>query len=169
LEAAPELWNQTREIILLVGKSGSGKNHIIRSLGLKPVVTYTTRPMRPGEQQGVEHHFVNAIEYPEQRIQTIQNSPDTLGFTRFNGNNYWFTVHDIDGDVVTVDPDGIRFFRSKGPRLAYRIVYLDCPWYRRMWRMHKRGDSWRNIVSRLRHDRDAFRGVRKYAEYIINV
>jgi guanylate kinase len=48
-----------------MGKSASGKDSLFkrllqdRSLGLKTVVSYTTRPMRDGEQEGVEYHFVS--------------------------------------------------------------------------------------------------------------
>ena len=52
-------------IYFLMGKSASGKNHIAdalladEDLGLKPVILYTTRPMRIGEEDGVDYHFVD--------------------------------------------------------------------------------------------------------------
>ena len=52
-------------IYYLFGKSASGKdsiyNQLIRdtSLNLKRVVLYTTRPIRTGEEEGVEYHFTN--------------------------------------------------------------------------------------------------------------
>ena len=51
------------KIIYLMGKSASGKDTIYRrlsdmtKLNLKEIVLYTTRPMRPGEQDGVNYHF----------------------------------------------------------------------------------------------------------------
>ena len=53
------------KIICLLGKSCSGKDTIYKklladeSLGLVPFVTYTTRPMRAGEQEGREYHFTD--------------------------------------------------------------------------------------------------------------
>lgn len=53
------------KIYCLIGKSGSGKDTVFNSLMkrripvLEPVVTYTTRPVRTGETDGVEYHFVN--------------------------------------------------------------------------------------------------------------
>lgn len=47
-----------------MGKSSSGKDTIYKrlmkdtGLGLKSLVPYTTRPIREGEQEGVEYHFV---------------------------------------------------------------------------------------------------------------
>lgn len=59
------------KIFLLMGKSTSGKDtiyrHILedRSLGLKKVVPYTTRPMRDGEVDGVQYFFKSEDEYKD--------------------------------------------------------------------------------------------------------
>lgn len=48
-------------ITIFIGKSGSGKDTFLRREarnGKKPVVSYTTRPMREGETDGVDYHFV---------------------------------------------------------------------------------------------------------------
>ena len=53
------------KLFCIMGKSASGKDTIFkrlvqdRELDLKTVVSYTTRPMREGEQEGVEYHFVS--------------------------------------------------------------------------------------------------------------
>ena len=52
------------KIFCLMGKSSSGKDSIYKelladeTLGLKRIVPYTTRPIREGEREGVEYHFV---------------------------------------------------------------------------------------------------------------
>ena len=51
-------------IFFLMGKSSSGKDTLYRSLRvefpqLKPVVLYTTRPMREGEINGVDYYFID--------------------------------------------------------------------------------------------------------------
>ena len=53
------------KMFCLMGKSSSGKDTIFKKLrerdelGLRPVVTYTTRPMRQNETNGVEYYFIN--------------------------------------------------------------------------------------------------------------
>ena len=53
------------KLFCIMGKSASGKDTIFKrlvqdeALNLKTVVSYTTRPMREGEQEGVEYHFVS--------------------------------------------------------------------------------------------------------------
>ena len=50
-------------LLLLVGKSGTGKNYLINKLGLDPVISYTTRERRWKETEGVEHYFVDQDFY----------------------------------------------------------------------------------------------------------
>lgn len=53
------------EIAFIMGKSASGKDKIYKALcedeelDLKTITMYTTRPMRNGETEGVEYHFVD--------------------------------------------------------------------------------------------------------------
>lgn len=53
------------KIVCLMGKSSSGKDTIYKRLltqknvPLKTIVPYTTRPIRAGEQNGVEYHFTD--------------------------------------------------------------------------------------------------------------
>ena len=56
------------KIVLLMGKSTTGKDTIYkkllenRTLGLKKVVLYTTRPMRQEEANGVQYFFSDENE-----------------------------------------------------------------------------------------------------------
>ena len=53
------------KIFYIMGKSASGKDSIYNelkqkeNLQLKPLVLYTTRPIREGEVEGREYFFVN--------------------------------------------------------------------------------------------------------------
>ncbi|MBU3196890.1 guanylate kinase [Clostridium algidicarnis] len=53
------------KIFCLMGKSSSGKDTIFKKLKedddlkLKPIITYTTRPKRVSETNGVEYYFIN--------------------------------------------------------------------------------------------------------------
>lgn len=58
-------------LYLLMGKSASGKDTLYGrlkrdiNLGLKPIIPYTTRPKRKGEQEGQEYYFVSLKEYQD--------------------------------------------------------------------------------------------------------
>lgn len=68
------------KIFCLMGKSSSGKDTIFRNLlkqtelALKPIILYTTRPIRKYEERGKEYHFTNlaTIEEYEQQGKVIE-------------------------------------------------------------------------------------------------
>ena len=57
------------KIYCLMGKSASGKDTFYKKLmadpdlGLRPVIPYTTRPMRAGEQEGHEYYFRTQADF----------------------------------------------------------------------------------------------------------
>ena len=57
------------KLFCIMGKSATGKDTIYKRLiedphlGLRKVVPYTTRPMRAGEQDGADYHFVDAARF----------------------------------------------------------------------------------------------------------
>lgn len=59
------------KIVCLMGKSSSGKDTVYKKLleqntvKLQKIVPYTTRPIRAGEQNGVEYHFIEEAAYQE--------------------------------------------------------------------------------------------------------
>ena len=57
-------------LYVFMGKSASGKDTLYRRIRernpeLKAVISYTTRPIRAGEREGVEYHFVSEAEMEE--------------------------------------------------------------------------------------------------------
>jgi len=142
-----------RELILMVGKSGSGKDHICNVLGLKKVVSRTTREIRMGEEDGVAHIFVtkqDIAKYPKSHI---------VAYTEFDGSAYCALRQDLAGkDVYIIDPAGIQYFvkyTSGIFRRPVRVVYIRAKWWKRLYRMTKR-DGIRKAIKRIRHDRKAF-------------
>ena len=62
------------KLFVFMGKSASGKDTLYnmaleRHPELVPVVTYTTRPVRAGETEGREYHFVN-----EQQMEELEKA-----------------------------------------------------------------------------------------------
>lgn len=54
----------TGTLYIVAAPSGAGKTSLVRSLvectsGVEVSVSHTTRPRRPGEQEGVDYHFVD--------------------------------------------------------------------------------------------------------------
>lgn len=63
------------KIFCLMGKSNSGKDTIFKELikdkdlDLKPIVSYTTRPIRSNETNGQEYYFIDELTLNEYRNQ----------------------------------------------------------------------------------------------------
>ena len=68
------------KLITITGPSGAGKDTVARMLsemsGYKVLCSYTTRPKREGEIDGVEHHFVETCNVPRDKM---------LAYTQYGG------------------------------------------------------------------------------------
>lgn len=150
-----------KELILLVGPSGSGKDHVINALGLDRVVSRTTRAPRVNEQPGVDKHFRTLKDYLDDKKRG-----EVVAYTYFDGAHYWARRSDLLArDVYVIDPAGVEYFAQHG-RYPYRVVIITAPWYRRLRRMLGRGDGLVKAVRRLLHDRRAFGNLRGSHETI---
>ncbi len=84
------------KIFCLMGKSSSGKDTIYEklmkdtSLGLKRMVPYTTRPIREGERDGVEYHFVTEARLEE--LQAAGKVVELRAYDTVHGVWKYFTV-----------------------------------------------------------------------------
>lgn len=115
---------ERKKVLCIIGSSGSGKTTIERlleqtfPLHFKRVVSCTTRPMREGETQGVEHQFVNRFE----------NTDDLLAYTKYGDYEYWAKASDlVTGKVNTyvIDVEGFRLLqRNFSDKLEIRVMYV---------------------------------------------
>lgn len=86
------------KIYCVMGKSSSGKDSIYHeimekgALGLKPIIPYTTRPIRDGEQDGREYHF--CTEDTVQRLQDAGRIMEIRAYNTVYGVWKYFTVDD---------------------------------------------------------------------------
>ena len=73
------------KIYYLMGKSSSGKDTIFRMImrskevSLKTIVPYTTRPIRAGETEGKQYHFVD-----EEKFTALKNSGKIIEDRAYN-------------------------------------------------------------------------------------
>lgn len=55
-------------LIVLMGRAGTGKAIITKALdnrGVRKIITYTTRPLRQGEVNGVDYNFISPAKFSE--------------------------------------------------------------------------------------------------------
>ena len=92
------------KIVYLMGKSSSGKDTIFKELmkegtmDLRTIVPYTTRPIRAGEENGVEYFFTD-----ETGFQTLKEQGKVIEDRAYNtvyGIWRYFTVDDGQIDLA---------------------------------------------------------------------
>ncbi|AGK95256.1 guanylate kinase [Clostridium pasteurianum] len=91
------------KIFCLLGKSGSGKDTIFKKLmeekvlNLKPIVSYTTRPKREKERDGVEYYFIDKEKLGKYR--TLGKIIESREYNTVNGQWYYSTIDDGQIDI----------------------------------------------------------------------
>jgi guanylate kinase len=75
-------------LFVIAAPSGGGKTSLTRALlerepGIRLSVSYTTRPPRPGERDGIDYHFVSA-----DRFAVLKDGNEFLEHAHVHGNWY---------------------------------------------------------------------------------
>lgn len=127
--------------IVLIAPGGAGKDYLKAQLvdrGFKPSVSYTTRPIRNGEVDGVSYKFVSEDVFE----MMIENDE----FREYNcfGEQKWYygtTKRDfVESNLFIMTPSGVSAL-SKEERDSVTVVYLDIPEDVRYTRLTARNDA----------------------------
>ena len=107
--------------IVVSGPSGAGKNTAIdrvltRVPGLAYSVSYTTRPRRPGERDGVDYHYVSSAEFDRlvregELVEHVTYLGDRYGTGRSQIRAVFARGEDV---ILNVDVEGAKTLRVRG-------------------------------------------------------
>lgn len=155
------------KFIYIMGKSASGKDTIAKKLkeklGLKSYVMYTTRPMRAGEQEGVDYFYTT-----EEMIEEYRNNGkliESRTYQTVHGPWTYATVNDsqLEGDSDIIGLGTLesyvkvkKFFQEKGSE-SLLPVYIEIDEETRRQRAIKREEQqenpkWEEMERRLKAD-----------------
>ena len=150
-------------MIILIGRSASGKTTIAKKLiedyNFKKFVTNTTRPMRIGEVNDVDYHFITEEEFANKKAKSM-----LIEDTYYNGYHYGTSIEDVSDDkVLIVDINGANKFYEK---LKDKVVifYISASDDVIKKRMIARKDDLETINSRLKIDHEYF-DIKKLTHY----
>lgn len=155
-------------MILLVGKTCSGKTTIakeLKKLCLEEAVSYTTRPPRNGEIDGVTYHFITKEEFLNKEKQGF--FAETTSYNVANGETWYYgsAVEDLTDDkVAIVNPDGLRQIKkikSLNPITFYIMADEETIWNR----LRQRGDDAIEARRRLKADDIDFADINKDVDF----
>ena len=117
---------------ILVGKSGSGKDYLLKYMvqkGFTPLVSHTTRPKRANEIDCIDYYFVGVTEFLASNDFIETRSYDT----ELNGEKHtWYyglsnreLDRNEDKNIVTIFdiPGANEFIKNTG--MDCNIIYLD--------------------------------------------
>lgn len=155
-------------MIVILGESASGKTSLVNNLiksnpVYQKVVTYTTRPMRQGEVDGVDYHFVDDKTY-----QGLQKDGFFAESAEYRG---WFYGTPADecqkpNSIIILTPHGLRSLKALGYEMVSVYLYVDRR--SRLINLLCRGDDIEEAYRRSLSDVGQFDGVEDEVDYIID-
>ncbi len=117
------------KVFVITGPSGVGKGTLIRALfdripSLELSVSATTRPPRPGEQDGAHYHFLTRAEF-DRRVA----AGEFVEWAEYSGNRYGTLRSELDRRiedgvpvVLEIEVQGARQVREKMPEAVQVFI-----------------------------------------------
>ena len=160
------------DILILIGKTSSGKTLIKEKLiekGFAGITTYTSRPMRKGEKQDVTYHFISDKDFKQKINEGF--FAEWKSYITADGVWYYGTaLEDLKNgeynSVIILTPDGYRDVVNKlseNPTAIY--VYANNSTIKK--RLMMRGDNPNEAQRRLGHDNEDFKGIENEVDKIV--
>ena len=165
----------TGTLFVVAAPSGGGKTSLTRALlererGIRLSVSYTTRPARPGEHDGIDYHFVSS-----ERFMALRDSGEFLEHAYVHGNWYATSASWLEAEVAAgrdvlleIDWQGAAQVRRLIPS-SIHIFILPPSLALLEERLRRRGqDDEATIARRLDAAKDEIRHCDEFNYVIIN-
>jgi len=161
-------------ILVLLGKTCAGKDSCVKELvdhmGYKMIVSYTTRPMRDGEVDGITYKFID-----KEKFLTLKEKnffAETTSYHVASGETWYYgmSMEDMskadEKTVVILNPEGLRKVRKiKGLNIV--AIYIDAKKSVIKKRLRKRGDNRKEAKRRIKADDIDFKNIENEIDYVV--
>ena len=148
------------KIIALIGQAGAGKDSVMQAVlkeapGLHEIISCTTRPMREGEQEGVNYFYLTKEQFAEKVLNM-----EMLEATCFNDWFYGTALQSLDESVVNIgvfNPDGIDAL-LESPLVEVTVYYVHATDKNRLIRQLNREENPNidEVLRRFKADKEDF-------------
>lgn len=156
-------------IYCLIGQSASGKSTVEKTLevlGYPRIISYTTRPMRDNENNGVDYHYISA--------EMFHNLTDQGFFAETASYREWYYGLSLD-DIDYENQDYITVVTIHGYEELVKVaghknvvgIHIKVDERERMIRQLNRGDEVDEVIRRVFTDRIDFAEVEDVCDHIV--
>lgn len=161
-------------ILVIVGESASGKSTLAKQFvednpSFSRIVTYTTRPKREGEVNGIDYHFVS-----DEVFDSMIKQGSFVEHASYRDWKYGTAINfgNTENKIVVLTPAGARAFRrykTMHPELHLNILvmYLKVDRRSRLIKMLQRGDDLEEAYRRSLSDVGQFDSFEDEADFIL--
>lgn len=155
-------------MIVILGESASGKTTLAKMFieanpKYKKVVTYTTRPMRDGEVDGIDYHFVS-----QEKFNQLIEDGFFVEYATYRGWSYGTAKEDCQDEnaVAVLTPAGYRALKRLNYNVTSVYVYVDRR--SRLIQILARGDEIDEAYRRNLSDVGQFDEIIQEVDYVID-
>lgn len=154
--------------IILVGKAGSGKDHmrkIFQQRGFEYAVSYTTRPPREGEIPDKDYYFIS-----EETFLEIKEKNLWYEWVEFNGWKYGTTKDQFYSEkpmIFIMTPVGLSHI-TEADRKTSLVIFLNINRLSRIKRLEERDMPGDSVWRRIQADSADFKNFKNYDIIIKN-
>ena len=163
-------------MIIIMGRAGTGKSSLVSELekrGYEKIKTCTTRPIRDGEEDGVDYFFLTDDQFRKYAqnnyFAEIKKYYTTEGEWLYGTPKVELLSSD-DKSVIILTPDGVRAVKplldSHG--IQYTVVLIGAKASVIKRRMIQRGDNMDEIIRRIRADDEDFEDCEEFVNYTLS-
>lgn len=155
-------------IIVLLGESASGKSTIEKIISNKynyeKTISYTTRPIRSGEKNGVDYHYISNDDF-----LAMAHTDKFAEVGLYNGWLYGTTKEQYleDNIVCVLTPHGMRQIKRNLDSKNMRCFYIKTDRSKRLIKALERGDNVDEAIRRNQSDVGQYDGIEDEVDFVI--
>lgn len=167
-------------INVLLGKTLSGKSTVSNILekehNLKRIVSFTTRPKRPLEEDGIDYMFFDSdtvlLLIVMDKVVALRSYQPHIDYGIFPWY-YGFIKNDLkknnDNSFIITDLKGLQDIRKEFKNEEIKAFYIDVTREEQLKRLELREESSRNEqLRRLEDDDIAFREIYENVDFVLD-
>ena len=167
---------KTGELIIISGTTCAGKGTVIKKLlesdnNLNLSISYTSRPIRKGEEEGIDYYFISREEF-EKKIE----NEEFLEYAKVRYGEYFGTpkkevIEKLESGkdiILEIDVQGAKIIKEKYPETL--LIFIMAPSMKEVKRriIARGAETKEQIIERFKTAYNEINEVNKYNYVVVN-